>query len=352
VIWRTFGKFDTVRPFRRDVWRLEPHAEGSGNIKVPGKSWTKSLVPVNGPEDLRKITRASEIEIVQLRPGKLQGTIMHFGIGNLEVSVGQFNSAIRIRGCLNPERVAIGIILDSAGRITEWWKDVQRGDVGVFPARVELDEIHEGGAAYLVASIALPELLSMLGGQERLEDPGFWNRKSLWRPDLRVSEEIRRLLKGIVSDIERKATAPSTQASDFLQRTIIEAFLTGLISSMPPDREQCCSTGARIVHEADDYLDAVGGRPVHISELCSALKISRRNLHRAFATTLGMGPIAYLRRRRLSAIYSVLKRNNPATISIGDLAFDYGFPEPSRFAGYYRAHFGESPSETCRLRSA
>jgi AraC family ethanolamine operon transcriptional activator len=318
---------------------------------MDGETRSIQTVPINGPEDLRKITRASDIEIVQLRPGKLQGSIMHFGIGNLEVSVGQFNSAIRLRGSLNPERIAIGIILDSAGRITEWWKDVQPGDVGVFPARVELDEIHEGGAAYLAASITLPELLSMLGGQERLEDPRFWNRKSLWRPDLRVGEEIRRQLRGIVSDVERKVTAPSAQAADFFQRTIIEAFVVSLTSALPPERGRACSTGARLVREAEDYVDAADGRPVHISELCSALRVSRRNLHRAFADALDMGPVAYLRRRRLSAIHSVLKRSDPATISIADLAFEYGFPEPSRFSALYRAHFGERPSETCRSAS-
>ena len=110
-------------------------------------------------------------------------------------------------------------------------------------------------------------------------------------------------------------------------------------------------TGARLVSETEDYIDASDGRPVHISELCCALKVSRRSLHRAFADTLGIGPAAYLRRRRLSAIRSILSRSDTATISIGDLAFEYGFPETGRFAAYYRAHFGESPSETCRTRS-
>ena len=316
------------------------------------KAWSRNVVSINGPEDLRKITRVSDIDIVQLKPGKLQGSIMHFDAGNLEVSVGRFNSAIRLRGCLNSERLAIGIILDSAGRITEWWKDVQPGDVGVFPAGVELDEIHGGGAAYLTASIALPELLSMLGGQEHLDDPTFWSRKCLLHPDIRVSEEIRGQLKGIMSDVERKATAPSAQAADFLRRSIIEAFVISLMSARAPDKERLCYSGARLVSEAENYVDAAGARPVHISELCGALKVSRRTVQRAFTDTLGMGPVDYLRRRRLSAIRSVLTQCDLETISIGDLAFEYGFPESGRFAAYYRGHFGETPSETYRSRSA
>jgi AraC family ethanolamine operon transcriptional activator len=150
---------------------------------------------------------------------------------------------------------------------------------------------------------------------------------------------------GIISSIERKFTAPSDQAIDFLQRSIIEPFVFGLTSALPPTSAQ---TGARLVDETEDYIDAAGGRPIHVSELCSALKVSRRSLHRAFAETLGIGPVAYLRRRRLSAIRSILRRRDVATISISDLAFEYGFPETGRFAAYYRAHFGETPSQTLR----
>ena len=74
-------------------------------------------------------------------------------------------------------------------------------------------------------------------------------------------------------------------------------------------------------------MDASGWRPVHISELCSALRVSRRSLDRAFADTLNMGPVGYLRRRRLSAIQVLLKRSDSA-IPIADIAFEHGFSEP------------------------
>jgi len=242
--------------------------------------------------------------------------------------------------------------LNSAGRVTQWWKDVQPGDVGVFPARVEFDAIHRGGSGYLVVSVTLPQLLSMLGGEEHpLADAEFWNRKRLCRTDPLISNEMLQRLMKIMSGVERKFIAPSTRAADFLERSIIEAFVVDLMSALPREKVLSHYTGARLVNEAEDYVDAAGGRPVHISELCSALKVSRRNLHRSFADTLGVGPSAYLRRRRLSAIRFVLRQCDPRTISIGDVAFEYGFPETGRFAAYYRAHFGETPSETCRTSS-
>jgi len=314
------------------------------------KTWSAEIVPINGPDDLRQTTRGSDVEIVQLKPGKLLGSIKHFGIGNLEISLGRFDSSVRMRGSLHQERIVLGTILDSASRVTQWWKDVRRGDIGVFPALGEFDAIHSGGADYLLVSIALPELLAMLGGEEHLADPAFWNTKRVYNPDSLVGAEMLQRLIGIISRIERTFTVPSDQAVDFLQRSIIESFVFGLMRSLPPASGRSY-TGARLVSEAEDYIDASEGRPVHISELCSALKVSRRSLHRAFADTLGLGPAVYLRRRRLSAIRAILSRCDAATISIGDLAFEYGFPETGRFAAYYRAHFGETPSETLRSRS-
>lgn len=317
-------------------------------MRVDEKIWSKEVVHVQGPEDLREITRGSDVEVTQLKPGKLRGSIRHMGIGNLGISVGNFSTEIRSKGPLHCENLVLGTHLASAGRAFHWWEETRPGDVAIFPPGVDADAIYAGGAAYAVVSIALPELSSMLSSENRLADPAFWNTKRLCHPDPRIGDEAKRRLKGILCDVERKATAASADSVDFLRRTIIEAFVVGLISALPQDNQRSLYTGARLVTEADDYVDAASGRPVHISELCSALKVSRRTLHRAFARKLGIGPVAYLRRKRLSAIRSILGRRDVATISIGDLAFEYGFPEPSRFAAYYRAHFGETPLETVR----
>jgi len=313
-------------------------------------SWSIETVDIKGPEDLREVTRGSDVEVTQLKPGKFQGSIRHIGIGNLEISLGQFNCETRMRGALQHDGVVLGTVLNSAGRVTLWGQDVLPGDVGVFPGGVEFDSIHSGGEAYLTVALDLPALSSMLGGENDMADPAFWNMKGLYHPDPHPGDAIRQRLKGIVSDVGRWTTAPTAQAADFLQRSIVEAFVMSVTSAMPTDRERPWHTGDRLLSETEDYVDAAGERPVHVSEICSALKVSRRSLHRAFADTLGVGHVAYLRRRRLSAIRSVLKRCNPSTISIGDLAFEYGFPEPGRFAAYYRAHFGETPSETCLSR--
>ena len=318
------------------------------NTGMQDKTWSKQVVQIAGPDDLRETLRGSDIENVQLKPGKMQGSIAHFDLGNLGISMGQFNCGIRMRGVLHRERVVLATLPSGAGHSTVWWRDVEHGDVGVFPAGVEFEAIHSGGIAYQSVSIGLPELLSMHECEGRMADPAFWTTKRVYSAHPVIRVEFLRRLRGIISDVERRSVAPSDQAADFLQRSIVEAFAVSLRSALPPERGRSFYTGARLVSEAEDYVDAAGERPVHISELCGALRVSRRSLHRAFEDSLGIGPVTYLRRRRLSAIRSVLKRSDPTKISIGDVAFEYGFPDPGRFAAYYRAHFGETPSETRR----
>jgi AraC family ethanolamine operon transcriptional activator len=315
------------------------------------KTWSRELVCIGGPGDFQDDAQGSDFEIVQLKPGKLHGSVTHLGICDTRISAGWFNSDLRARGTLCKDKIVLGTVLDSTGRSSHWWEDMHPGDITVFPPNVAQDAIYTGEAAYLTVSIALPELLSMLEGEKRLEDPLFWGTKQLLHTDRLIGDDVRRQLKGILSGVAHKATIPSAQAADFLRRSIIEAFVLSLTRGLPAERKISSSTGARIVRETEDYVDAAGERPVHVSELCNVLKVPRRSLHRAFYDTLGMGPVSYLRRRRLSAVYSVLSRRDSKIVSIGDLAFENGFPESGRFAAFYRAHFGETPSETYLSRS-
>ena len=102
-------------------------------MRLDKKIWSKEIVPIKGPEDLREITRGSDVEVTQLKPGKLQGSIRHIGIENLGISVGEFSSEIRSKGPLHRENVVLGTHLASAGRALHWWEETRPGDVGIFP---------------------------------------------------------------------------------------------------------------------------------------------------------------------------------------------------------------------------
>jgi transcriptional regulator GlxA family with amidase domain len=84
-------------------------------------------------------------------------------------------------------------------------------------------------------------------------------------------------------------------------------------------------------------------RAIAVAAECNIL---RRTLHRGFHDAIGMGPVAILRHRRLCSIHSALREGDPTGTTIAEIALQHGFLNLGRFSGYYRALFGEYPSET------
>ena len=104
--------------------------------------------------------------------------------------------------------------------------------------------------------------------------------------------------------------------------------------ALPPDFRGHLPSATQLVGKVDDYLD--DNRPptgAHF-EICAQLNVTRRTLHRAFFEALGLGPITFLRHKRLCAIHSVLRDNDPATTTVARVAIQHGFIELGRFSHY------------------
>ena len=59
-----------------------------------------------------------------------------------------------------------------------------------------------------------------------------------------------------------------------------------------------------------------------------------------------MTPSQYVLLRRLKEVRRALRDADPDIVNVGDVAHRFGFTELGRFAGRYRATFGETPSTT------
>src|SRR5262249_9214976 len=137
----------------------------------------------------------------------------------------------------------------------------------------------------------------------------------------------------------------NAQAAEFWKRAAIEAMSANVVAGTPSQRDGPLPSALKVVRQVEEYLDAAAPAPVHISQICSHMHLSRRTLHRAFNDALGIGPITFLRHRRLCAVHSALRV--PKDIrTISDIALQYGFQNLGRFVSYYRELFGEYPSDT------
>lgn len=128
----------------------------------------------------------------------------------------------------------------------------------------------------------------------------------------------------------------------------MEDCLVSLIAiaatSLDADEGSVARHGA--MRRAEDFLIQHLSRPVTRSELAAAAGVSIRTVSRGFHERHGVGPIAWLKQRRLEAAQRDLRAADPGEVTVTEVALRYGFENPGRFAVEYRARFGETPSQT------
>jgi len=107
---------------------------------------------------------------------------------------------------------------------------------------------------------------------------------------------------------------------------------------------------ADIMVRFEDALTTHIGPQLNMPALCAAIDVPERTLRVCCAEFLGMSPTRYLLLRRLNLARSALRRADPATASVAEIARTHQFLELGRFAVTYRTIFGEMPSTTLRAR--
>src|SRR5262249_51630545 len=103
---------------------------------------------------------------------------------------------------------------------------------------------------------------------------------------------------------------------------------------------------AGIMARFEKVLASPAGARRSVRELAAAVAVPERTLRKCCGTFLGMGPGRYARLRQLNLVRAALRRADPATASVGEIARQYGISELGRFAVAYRTIFGETPSTT------
>jgi len=106
----------------------------------------------------------------------------------------------------------------------------------------------------------------------------------------------------------------------------------------------------RITHVCEEFAATTRYRDVTLTKLCAASGFGERRVRAAFYDCYGMSPTAALRVAALHRVRRALLDRPPIRDAVSRAASDFGFWHLSRFAGEYRALFGESPSATLSHR--
>jgi AraC-like DNA-binding protein len=105
------------------------------------------------------------------------------------------------------------------------------------------------------------------------------------------------------------------------------------------------ATLRRAIH----FMEAHAAEPLTVGEIARAAGVRARALHDGFRRHYQTTPMAHLRRIRLENAHRQLEAADPtAGATVAQIAAEWGFAKPGRFAAYYRQVYGVSPSHTLR----
>jgi transcriptional regulator GlxA family with amidase domain len=108
-----------------------------------------------------------------------------------------------------------------------------------------------------------------------------------------------------------------------------------------------------VIRRAERFMADNAATPITVSDVAAHLGVSLRSLQAGFRQWRATTPNVFLRQARLQLVRDELLRSD-AEVNVTTLALRNGFSHLGRFSAYYRAMFGEMPSETlrrCRVAS-
>jgi AraC-like DNA-binding protein len=145
------------------------------------------------------------------------------------------------------------------------------------------------------------------------------------------------------------ATRPEMMAHREVARSVeLELTFTLidiLANSKAHDRRALDQRRADIMLRFADTLAAQPNQQ-RLSSLCATIGVQERVLRVCCQVLLARTPLKYIRIRQLNQVRSAISKSNHETATVAGIAKSHGFLELGRFAGHYRALFGETPSAT------
>ena len=132
-----------------------------------------------------------------------------------------------------------------------------------------------------------------------------------------------------------------------------DLLLTQMLSALPSSLEgvavQAPRSGALPYHvkRARDFIHDHAQDRIASADLARAAGCSLRTLQAAFAETIGLSPMAYLKAVRLERAHGDLRTAGPSA-TVAAIARRWGFEQPGHFARDYRRRYGCTPTETLR----
>jgi AraC-like DNA-binding protein len=133
------------------------------------------------------------------------------------------------------------------------------------------------------------------------------------------------------------------------ERQIEETLVTLYwLAVMDPNEAPSQGSVARpiFLRRAEEFMASKLNDPPSLARVASVAGVSASTLTRAFRKRHGIGPMGFLKQRRLEAVRDRLLDIRDKGTTVTEIATEFGFFHLGQFASDYRKRFGEFPSST------
>jgi AraC-like DNA-binding protein len=225
-------------------------------------------------------------------------------------------------------------------------KEMQAGDI-MFHSRGE--RLHQSSPGPFIWNVIAidPVQLQYYGRALSGRPFSLPSEGQILQPAPRLAARLRRLHTQICRLAETKSKILShSEVARAMEQGLIQALVACLTTASVPANEYAKRHHARIMIRFEEVLAEQPERPLHMPDLCALIVVSDRTLRSCCGEFLGMSPMQYTLLRRLKEVQRMLRYADPDVVQVSEVAHRFGFTELGRFAGRYRATFGETPSTT------
>ena len=284
---------------------------------------------------LMQDTRAWDLDFRLTQKGGFSGRIRQVALPFLLITYAHFGSRMHQAGSTPPGFRTL--VIPATGCRDFWWLgyDADRRSLIRFGADSELAAVNDIDFAIYTISLRVDYLEALT--------------ESLGLPSIPADRGIVRIPAASITDLRALARTATFHWSERFRSTAAHQLAEGLVNSFtdgqnlprpsPRSRDRAVKRVLEFLHENTDTLP-------DLPTLCETAHASERTLQYAFRERYGISPNAFVRSWQLNTARRLLRASVQDGGTIGDIAAQCGFYDPSLFSSHYRQLFGELPSAT------
>jgi AraC-like DNA-binding protein len=298
------------------------------------------------PDDYRAVIDDATLDLVLTGPGDFKARLTWLKLDHLNIFRDRENLPRIAYLSLAPTRTFVSFPLISSPQPVWNGVELQLGDIVLHSRGERGHQWTTGTSHWALLSLPPGELTYYCKAlaEVKLADPPIG---LILRPQPSAVVQLRRLHSKACTLAERKPEIfAHREAARAVEQEFIYALVNCLTTSVADSHPITRCRRAEAMMRFEELLRRDAHEQPSVPELCAAIGVPERSLRECCAKFFGMSPVRYILLRRLNLVRAQLRRADPATATVAQIALQHHFSELGRFAAAYCALFGERPSET------